>query len=680
MKKWIISDLDKNKVRELSKKYGLPVFSSMLLTIRGITEREDIERFFSNECDLSDSFLIKDMDKAVNRIKDAVVSYEKICVYGDYDCDGVTSTAILYSFLESMGANVIYYIPNRNDEGYGMNMEAVKKLNDKKVKLIITVDNGIAAIDEINYANQLGIDVVVTDHHKPLDILPNAVAVVNPHRADDNSPFKDFSGAGIALKLLIALEGNSFSVVENYTDLAALGTVADLVPINGENRDIIKSGLINIQNTERVGLAALCESSGTENITAGTIGFRLGPRINAAGRLGSAYDALRLMLTEDDFEAKKGAELLSKLNAQRQDIELQIYNEIIELIKNRPTLASDRVMVISSKDWNAGVVGIVSSRITEKYGKPSIIISEDGDVCKASGRSIGGFSLVDAVFACSDLLVKYGGHPMAVGFSIKKENIDKFRVAINDYAEKEEHMPLASIRLDCNLNPNTIVIDMVHQLESFEPFGYGNPKPVFGLTGMRLDHITPLSGGKHIKLAVSRDKARLSLLKFNTSAQEFPYSVGDVLDFAVNIESNTFHGVESLSFNVRDTKLNGFDNEKTMYGVQDYELYKSGRRSKFRGKHEAYYPERNEFALLYVFLKKRPETIYSIDSLVYRLNGRINTFKLLIMLDIMKELYLIDYERDADRLEIKIRDVVGKVDLKSSKIYRGLREDIGKNV
>ncbi len=674
VKKWTISELDKNKVREISQKYGLPVFTSMLLTIRKLTTQNEIERFFSADNEPCDPMSIKDMDKAVERIKRAVAEYEKICVYGDYDCDGVTSTAILYSYLESVCADVMYYIPSRESEGYGMNKTAVSKLCGEGVKLIITVDNGISAIDEINYASSLGIDVVVTDHHKPQNILPCAAAVVDPHRSDDNSRFKDYSGAGLALKLLTALEGDYFSVFENYSDLAAIGTVADLVPVNGENRDIIKAGMFNIENTERIGISELIEKSETERISSGTIGFRLAPRINAAGRLSSPYDALELFLTEDNTLAAEKAELLNSLNSKRKSIETKIYEQIEQKIKDKPNLANDRIMVISSEGWNAGVIGIVSSRITEKYGKPSIVISEDGEVCKASGRSINGFSLVDAVFSCSQYLEKFGGHPMAVGFSIKRENIDDFRRAVNDYAGKLEKMPLLSVKLDCNLNPNTITTDMVHQLQMFEPFGYGNPKPVFGLNNMFLEKVIPVGGGKHLKLAVTREKARLNIMKFSTSPEEFPYSEGDTLDFAVGLDINLYQGKEYLSFSVKDIRLSGFDTESAMYEMQDYEMYKSGRIPKTL---KDTVPDRNEFAVVYRCLKKSTRRIYSLDALCSKLMcPSIKIFKLLNILDIMNELCLISYSRISDMLNININEVSGKVDLNSSSILKKLKEDI----
>ena len=674
MKKWSFSELDKNKAKSLVSLYDLPSFTAMILSIRGITEKKDIERFFSQETSLYDPFLIKDMDKAVDKIKKAVIRYDKICVFGDYDCDGVTSTAILYSYLQSVFANVIYYIPDRNAEGYGMNKAAIDKLHEKNVRLIITVDNGISAIDEIAYANSLGIDVVVTDHHKPLDILPEAVAVVDPHRVDETCSFRDYSGAGLALKLITALEGDDAMILENYSDLAALGTVADIVSLSGENRDIVKSGIINLTNTERPGLSELIEIAGISEINTGAIGFKIAPRINAAGRLGSPYDALELFLTEEPEVASKKAEKLNRLNTKRQEIESVITKQIIDELTNNPHLTSERIIVVSSAGWNAGVIGIVSSKITERYGKPSIIISEDGEICKASGRSVSGFSLVDAVFACSEYLEKYGGHPMAVGFSIKKEKIDDFRKAINEYANKEVYMPLYSINVDCNLNPEVIDIDMVQQLKYFEPFGCNNPKPVLGLTRMHLDRVSAVGGGKHLKLSASRGKARLNLMLFSTTIEEFPYTEGDMLDFAVNMDINEYQGKTGISFIVKDIHITDFDINTVMLHVQDYELFLNGVLSDTAKNN---YPTRDDFAAVYRYLKSDPRKVYYIDSLLYRVRKTFTSaFKLMIILQAMKEIYLIDYTRDADKLYISVRNVNGKTFLRGSPIYRKLEEDI----
>lgn len=673
MKKWIVSELDKQKVRELSHRLELPAFTAALLVIRGITEEQAIMRFFSPDCELSDPYLMKDMDKAVERIRKAVDNCEKICVYGDYDCDGVTATALLYSYLENCFADVIYYIPDRTSEGYGMNMQAVDKLKKLGVQLIVTVDNGISAIDEIMYADSLGIDVVVTDHHKPQDILPRAVAVVDPHRYDDMSPFKDLCGAGIALKLAAALEGDSFSVIENYSELAAFGTIADLVPLTEENRSIVKAGLFRMENTECSGLLSLIEKAQINEISAGNVAFRLAPRVNAAGRLGTAYDALTLFLTEDTDEAQSLAEKLSELNARRQSIETEIFEQICSMLDNDPERTCNRIIIVSAEGWNPGVIGIVSSRITERYGKPSIIISENDDICKASGRSVQGFSLVDAVFACSDLLEKYGGHPMAVGLSLKRENISAFCKAMNAYADKLDEMPLPSLKLDCNLKPEGIVTGMVHQLSSFEPFGYGNPKPVFGIKNMTLDKIVPLSNGRHIKLMVSKGKLRFSFVKFSTSPEEFPYPEGSQLDFAVSLDINIYQQKEYLSISIKDIHPSGFDCEAAMREMQLYDDYRRGILSpRLSGN----CPDRNDFAAVYMYAKKHPQPVYSIDMLLSAVNVKgLGAFKLLMILDILSELMLIGYSRRCEQLYISVENVSRKVDLENSIKYKKLKED-----
>lgn len=671
MKKWSESKLDKDLIRKLNTQYGLPVFTAMLLTIRNITEKEDIEIFFSHNIDLDDPLLIKDMDKAVNRIRQALDNNEKICIYGDYDCDGVTSTAIMYSYLDSCFADVMYYIPDRNDEGYGMNKTAVKKLSSEGVNLLITVDNGITAINEIEYAVSLGMDVIVTDHHKPLDILPTACAVVNPHRSDETYDFIHYSGAGLALKLIYALDDNNYSIIENYADLAALGTVADIVPLYGENRKIVKSGIIALKNTERPGLSDLIEKSSISEINSGAIGFKIGPRINAAGRLGSPYDALTLFLTEDEKVADEKSEILCELNKSRQKIEGDIIKDIDEMISADPSITENRIIVLASEKWNAGVVGIVSSRITERFGKPSIMISVNDEDCKASGRSVSGFSLVDAIFACSEYLVKFGGHPMAVGFSIKKEKIDSFTKAVNNYANQMDYMPLYTMELDCKLNPESVVLDMVQQLKNFEPFGCSNPKPLFGFFGMKLDRITPVGGAKHLKLSVSRGKARLNLMCFSTIPSEFPYDEGEILDFAINIDKNEYMGKESLSFYVKDIKINGFDVEEAMLELQDYELYKKGI---FVNEKHNKFPTREEFASVYRYLKSSDKERYSIDALCHRLS--LGVFKLLIILDIMNDLKFLDYSRCSDIIFVRMCKVTGKTELSTSKVYRKLEEEI----
>ncbi len=674
MKKWLFSELDKNVIKEFSQKTGLPVFTAMLLHLRGFTEPGEIEKYFDASCTLPDPFLIKDMDKAVKRVNEAISSYEPVCIFGDYDCDGVTATALLFSYLQSVGANVSYYIPDRNAEGYGMNIRAIDQLKEKGVSLIITVDNGISALEEVSYASRLGIDTVVTDHHKPLDLLPNAIAVVDPHRLDDKSEFKYYCGAGIALLLAAALEGNELSVLENYADLAAIGTVADLVPLSGSNRSIVKTGLQLLENSDRTGITELCEMAQIEKMNAGNIGFKLGPRINAAGRLGSPYDALALLLSEDPEEAHELASRLNNLNSRRQAIENDIFEDICEMLRNDPQLTYDRILVVSSEKWNAGVVGIVASKIVEKYGKPCVIICEDDEICKASSRSITGFSIVDAIFACSGLLEKFGGHPMAAGLSIKRERINDFRRAINDYADKLDYMPLPSLKIDCTLKPEGLSVDMVHQLQAFEPFGYGNPKPVFALKGMKLEQIVPLSGGKHIKLIVSRDKARLGLVRFSMTPEEFPYSEGAMLDFAVSLDLNVYQQKENVSFTIKDIRPADFDTEKAMLGIQLYEQYQKGIKRKELANE---YPTRDDFAAVYRYIKAAQRERFTAASVLSAIGSeKLGAFKLLMIFDIMNELKLIDYSRDNEEIHVRVRNNSVKVDLNASAIYGGLKEDV----
>lgn len=678
MKEWIITENDKLRAKELAKQGSIPPFLAMLLCSRGIDTVEKINSFLSDEAELSDPMLIKDMDIACERIKSAVVSYEKICVYGDYDCDGVTATAILFSYLESVFANVMYYIPTREGDGYGLNKKAIDKLKQEGVSLIVTVDNGIAAVDEIDYANSLGIDTVITDHHRPLDILPKAVAIVDPHRADCTSPYKMYCGAGIALKLVAALEGGDFfTALENYSDLAALGTIADLVPVDGENRSIIKYGLNSLAVSERVGLSALFEkaSINIDKLSAGTVAFSVAPRINAAGRMSTAESSLKLLLTEDPDEAEQLAEKLCGENNQRKEIETKITNDIEKILIEHPEYLLDRVVVVDGEDWHHGVIGIASARMTERIGKPVIIISSENGEARGSGRSIKGFSLCDAIFECGDLLTKYGGHPMAVGFSIEKENIPELRRRINEYAKNcDEAIP--SVRIECKLKPEAVSVSAAKQIALLEPFGFGNAKPVFALCDMRLDKITEMGGGKHLRLSLSRDKARISILKFSTTIDEFYYKEGDMLDIAVTLDENVYMGRETVSIIAREIKLSKNDNRALLLEQRKYEAFLRGETldKAFLAKN---IPTREEFAVVYRYIRASKDNAYLPEILMHRLNIKMSLFKLLFILDIMKELYLTTMSFDGGVYYITINNVSGKVDINASKLLRKIKECAG---
>lgn len=678
MKEWIITENDKLKAKELAKQGDIPAFLAMLLYTRGIDTVEKIGDFLSNDAELSDPMLIKDMDVACERIKKAVVSYEKICVYGDYDCDGVTATAILFSYLESVFANVMYYIPTREGDGYGLNKNAIDKLKKQGVSLIVTVDNGIAAIDEVDYASTLGIDTVITDHHRPLDILPKAVAVVDPHRSDCTSPYKMYCGAGIALKLVAALEGGDFfTALENYSDLAALGTIADLVPVDGENRIIIKYGLSSLAVSERIGLSALFEKAAInlDKLSAGTVAFSVAPRINAAGRMNTAESALKLLLTEDPDEAEQLAEKLCEENNQRKDIETKITDDIEKIIEEHPEYLLDRVVIVDGENWHHGVIGIASARMTERIGKPVIIISTENGESRGSGRSIKGFSLCDAIFECGDLLIKYGGHPMAVGFSIKKENIPEFRKRINEYAKGcDEAIP--SVNIECKLKPEAVSVAAAKQIALLEPFGFGNAKPIFALCDMKLDKITEMGGGKHLRLSLSRDKARINVLKFSTTIDELYYKEGDTIDVAVTLDENVYMGHETVSIIAREIKLSANDNKALLLEQRSYEAFLRGETldSSFLMRN---IPTREEFASVYRYIRASKENVYLPEILIHRLNIKISLFKLLLILDIMKELYLTTMSSDGGVYYITINNVSGKVDINASKLLRKIKECAG---
>lgn len=677
MKLWTVAPLDKNEASQIQNKYELPAIIAMLLQIRNIKTKEEIEDFLLNDSQIASPFEIKDMDKAVERIKSSLDNCELICVYGDYDADGVTSTALLYSYLETIGANAMYYIPSRETEGYGMNKSAVDFLSDKGVKLIVTVDNGIAAAEEIAYAKTLGIDTVVTDHHMPTGELPNACAVVDLHREDCNSKFKSLSGVGVAFKLIMALEGEYCdvnSLLDNYADLLCLGTIGDIVELRGENRVFVKRGLQSIMNRDRIGIDALVQSSGLggKNITAGNVSFTLVPRINAVGRLGLSGKSVNLLLTEDPDEAEEISSKLCEDNSERQQIEKEILDKIDTKIKQNPALVLDKVIVIDGEDWHQGVIGIVASRIKDVYGKPTIIISKSGESAKASGRSVEGFPLCDAVFACADLLTHYGGHPMAVGLSLDSNKIELFRNRINEFA-KSYDMPFDRLNIECKLNPAFISVDIVNSLSYLQPFGAGNPTPVFGLYNMSLVNIIPLSNNKHLKLVLSRGNTTINAMKFFTSTEEFPYKKGDMLDLAVTLDTNEYNGNVSVSVITKAIKATLDNTEEILESLRIFEDFCNGTEL-VTAQIQSIIPDRNDFALLYRFLKSNGGYDYPAETLVHKLDNKLSFGKIRVILEAMSELGLIEICEGLKENHIKLIEVAGKVDLESARIISKLRE------
>lgn len=680
MKKWVVSQLNKEEASRLAETWGLPYFLAMILQIRGITEKEEIETFLQPSGAIAPPLEFMDMQKAAGRVAEAIDRFEKICVYGDYDADGVTATALLFSYLESCGANVMYYIPNREGEGYGMNCAAVEYLHGQDVRLIVTVDNGIASLEEIRLANRLGMEVVVTDHHQPQGELPDAVAVVDPHRADCPSRFKQLSGVGVAFKLIMALEGEDVDLqglLDNYADLVAIGTIGDVVPLTGENRVFVKAGLRGLSHSDRAGLRALMEAAGMQGrkITAGSVSFGLVPRINAAGRLGSCDGAVRLLLSDYKEEAADFAVHINEENRNRQEIEADILREVEELFDREPQRRYDRVLVIEGEGWHHGVIGIVASRVVERYGKPCIIIGTQDGEARGSGRSIAGFSLYDAIFHCREYLTRFGGHPMAAGLSMEASKIPAFREAVNRYAAQlEGGMPTPVLNLDCKLNPSVLTVNLVEQLQALEPFGSGNPTPLFGLYRMTLTAVVPVGGGKHLRLSLHRAGSKLTAMRFSTTPAEFPYTPGDVLDLAVTLEKSEFRGETELAVYVRDIKLSDLPVEKLLEEKADYESIKRGESLPVQ-RIGSMTPNREEFAVVYRFLRAHKGWRFGLDILYSRLrDSRIGYGKLALILDIMEEMGLISRKMNEGQYNIDLLAVRGKVNLEDSHLLKELYE------
>lgn len=677
MKQWTVAKFDKTAAGDLAQKCGIPSFLAILLSIRGFDTEEKITKFLSSEPLISDPFEIKDMYKAVERITKALDNFEKICVYGDYDADGVTSTTLLYSYLETIDANVMYYIPSREDEGYGLNNKAIDYLKEQNVSLIVTVDNGIAAVDEVSYASSLGIDVVITDHHTPLETIPNACAVVDLHQKDCKSKFKMLSGVGVAFKLVMALEGEYADItylLENYADLVCIGTIGDIVPLVDENRTFVKYGLEILKNSERVGIRTLLKECSllNKNIDSTSVSFGIVPRINAAGRLGLSNDCVTLLLTDDEDRAGEITKKLANDNNKRKEIENDILFKINEEILRNPSIIMDKIIVIDGENWHQGVIGIVASRIKDIYGKPVIIITKDGETAKASGRSIEGFSLCDAVFSCKDILTHCGGHPMAVGLSLNTSDIPQFKQRLNDYTSNIQ-MPYNTLKIDCKLNPALLDASLVHILEQLEPYGSNNEKPIFGLYNMVIKNLTPLKDNKYIRISLARGNSVIQVVSFTISADEFSFKQGDCVDLAVTLDINEYKGMENLSIILKDIKPAGIENSEYIDSLRIFEAFCRGEK-KSREELMIIYPKREDFAAVYRFIRDSKGYSYKVENLCLRLAHKISYGKIKVILEAMNELGLIEIYEGLKNTEIKYIQTQNKVDLLSSQIIKSLRE------
>ena len=719
-KNWILRSVDSPEndaaVREIALELGINPIVAKLLFNRGYTTPSSAKSFMYMESEtLPNPFEMRDIDKGIARICRAVESGEKISVYGDYDVDGVTSVCTLYLYLKSVGANVDYYIPNRVGEGYGVSMPAIEALRAQGTTLIITVDTGVTAIEEVALAKELGVDFIVTDHHECREDLPDAVAVINPHRLDCPYPFKELAGVGVVFKLICAYEERAMGksrraaaekIFSEYADLVAIGTIADVMPIKNENRIIVKYGLSMIENTKRVGLAALIDASSTRvdqrydkkrkktKITSSYIGYTLAPRINAAGRIKTASMAVELFLSDDRNQAMEIAEELCRTNKERQAEENKIMQEAYDKIEAYD-VENNPVIVLDADHWHHGVIGIVASRITEKYCRPSILVSFEGnepgntptdDIGKGSGRSIKGMNLVDALYHCSDNLVKFGGHELAAGLSVTRGELENFRRRINEYARenlKEEDM-VTTVEADCCIDFDDVTIALAKGFQMLEPYGVGNPVPVFIMRGVSVNELSGVSDNKHTKVVLGNGKHSLSAMYFSNSPASLGIYVGDKVDVLFNIDITEWGGRESVQVIVRDIKPSKSQQQMLAGEKQRFEQIRSG--EPFTADEDVI-PTREDFAAVYKLLVasvRAGTATLSHRDITSKLalsstTRNIGYIKLKVIIMVFKELNIINIEEPEDEVyTFRIHYSSTKTELDKSTLLRRLRSQMAR--
>ena len=556
-KKWESYSVNENFLHDFMQKFKLNEILARVLINKNITKKEDIDLFMNpTRKDFHDPFLMPDMEITVDRVLKAIRNKEKIIIYGDYDADGITSITVLKTFLEERGLEVASYIPNRLDEGYGLNKQAIKKIYDDGYRLIITVDCGISGIDEVDYANSLGMEVLITDHHEPGQSLPNALAIVDAKRKDNKYPFNQLAGVGVVFKLIQAIS-MKLNLDEKeylkYLDIVCIGTISDIVPLVDENRVIAKLGLKLVNQTKNIGLSALLELVGFKEIDSGTISFGVAPRINACGRMGDEQVALDLFLSKDYETAKEIAIKLNEYNSERQSIEKQIFDEATQKIEKEEK--ENACIIVGGEGWHHGIIGIVASKVTDIYFKPSILVCFEGNHGKGSGRSIPGFDLHEALMQCSSELEKFGGHAMAVGVTVEKSKFGKFKTELEEYAKKCEIDKIVPIiNIDSELSLKNIDIDSVKSLKLLEPYGEANKTPIFLFKNLKINSIRALSEGKHLKLTLKEDNFMINAIGFNMGELSEKYLLDDKVDIVGSLEINSFNGNDSIQIVMKDIR------------------------------------------------------------------------------------------------------------------------------
>ena len=647
-----------------------------ILAARGVTDPTEALTLLAGEEELSDPMLLTDMDKACARILEAIDKEQTIVVYGDYDVDGVTATALLYQHLKGMGASVKCMLPSREGDGYGLSKNAIQSIHDKGCQLIVTVDNGISALEEAEFAASLGVDLIVTDHHLPHDALPKAVAVVDPRRADDHSPFKGLCGAGVAFKLCAALDGCPPEEMLDYCgDLAAVGTVADVMPLTGENRTLVKAGLKSLQQTDRPGISALLEEVGLEGkpITAENVSYAIAPRINAAGRMDNAVTALQLVLCEDEERAAELAHKLNEINVARQETEQEIVKAAQEQLDAEPAILEDRVILIWGRDWHPGVIGIVASRLVEKTGRPVIVVSVDehGEG-KGSGRSVQGFNLHECIASCEDILLRFGGHAMAAGLSVREENLPELRRRLNEWAARECAV-LFTPPLECDLSIHLdrITVESVRRLEQLAPYGAENPTPVFVLEKAVIDGIFSVSEGKHCRLRLRQGNASIYAVWFGMPPEQLPYTMGDVVDAAVNLSVYESLRGAQLSGRILELHPAGFGNAAAEQTALVQALRRGTPLSAEQKARIA--PERSDIITVYRELQARRWHAEDLQPLFAKL-GEENTGKILVAITALEQVGLIAVRERSGAKFWELVPAEGKKNLADAPILKCLEE------
>ena len=669
---WKVSQLEAGAVNALVGS-GYAPLAAMVLASRGIGDDRQARTYLDCNAPLLDPFLMTDMDKAAGRVGLAMSRGEKIAVFGDYDVDGITATCLLTDFLRRHGADVVSYIPGRLEEGYGLNPIAIHQLHAEGVKLIVTVDCGITAVSEAELCRQLGIDLVITDHHECKQTLPAAVAVVDPHRCDGGYPHKNLSGVGVAFKLASALCGSQETVLEEYADMVCLGTVADVMPLQGENRVFVARGLESLAHTKRPGIAALMAECGCapETVSASSIGFMLAPRINAAGRMGQIDLAVELFLTDDPDKAAEAARGLCELNRQRQAVESEIYRQAVSML---PMGKPPEAIVLADESWHQGVVGIVASRIAEEYACPTFLICLDGEHGKASSRSHGGFNLFASLSALSPLLESYGGHELAAGFTISRANIPEFRRQICALAAQyyTDDVPRTVLDVDCAVSPELLTLHNVDSLQMLEPCGNGCPKPVLMMKNLTIDRISMVGGGRHMRLRLCSGHTYLNAIYFSANPQTVSIQPGDLVDVAFTPQVNEFRGTRTVQMNVIDIRPSC-----SAECLPDAGPYRDMQRGNLTsGEAAALLPDRKMLALVWRYLDAAnpvQESPMCLCRKIVRWSGQpLNLGQMLTCLDIFRDVGLLTVQRQHKYVSIRLTPGEGKADLSRSQTMQRL--------